>query len=64
VQVLLSPYRDDWPTEFERLAALIGAALGSNAIAVDHIGSAAVPGLAAKDVIDVQSAGRAEALVS
>ncbi len=51
---MLSPYRDDWPTEFERLAARLRSALGSFAIAVDHIGSTAIPGLAAKDVIDVQ----------
>jgi dephospho-CoA kinase len=54
MQVLISPYRDDWPTEFEQLAARLRSTLGSTAIAVDHIGSTAVPGVAAKDVIDVQ----------
>jgi GrpB-like predicted nucleotidyltransferase (UPF0157 family) len=54
MQVLISPYRDDWPIEFEQLAARLRSTLGSTAIAVDHIGSTSVPGLAAKDVIDVQ----------
>jgi dephospho-CoA kinase len=54
VGVVLSAYRDDWPAEFERLAARLRTAVGTIALSVDHIGSTAVPGLAAKDVIDVQ----------
>ncbi len=54
MQVVLSAYRDEWPAEFERLAARLRSALGTTALAVDHIGSTAVPGLAAKDVIDAQ----------
>lgn len=48
------PYRDAWPTEFTAIAAELGAALGSLALRIDHIGSSSVPGLAAKDVIDIQ----------
>ncbi len=48
------PYRLDWPVEFERLAARIRTALGQRALRVDHIGSTSVPGLSAKDVIDIQ----------
>jgi GrpB-like predicted nucleotidyltransferase (UPF0157 family) len=47
-------YRDDWPLQFETLAADLRCALGDVAIRIDHIGSTAVPGLPAKDVIDVQ----------
>jgi len=47
-------YRDCWPDEFRALAARLRVALGSLALRIDHIGSTAVPGLAAKDVIDVQ----------
>lgn len=47
-------YRDSWPEEFRALAVRIRAALGPLALRIDHIGSTAVPGLAAKDVIDVQ----------
>ncbi|WP_324678268.1 GrpB family protein [Hymenobacter sp. GOD-10R] len=52
--VVLLPYQAEWADEFtataRRLQALVGAAL----LRVDHIGSTAVPGLVAKDVIDVQ----------
>jgi GrpB-like predicted nucleotidyltransferase (UPF0157 family) len=54
VRVVLSAYRDEWPAEFERLAVRLRSALGTTGLAVDHIGSTAVPGLAAKDVIDAQ----------
>jgi GrpB-like predicted nucleotidyltransferase (UPF0157 family) len=43
-----------WPTEFEAIATAIRDALGPLALRVDHIGSTSVPGLPAKDVIDVQ----------
>jgi GrpB-like predicted nucleotidyltransferase (UPF0157 family) len=43
-----------WPTEFEAIAVALRKALGPLAVRVDHIGSTAVPGLPAKDVIDVQ----------
>jgi GrpB-like predicted nucleotidyltransferase (UPF0157 family) len=36
------------------LAAPLRAALGKTAVRIDHIGSTAVPGLAAKPIIDVQ----------
>lgn len=47
-------YRPEWPGEFARYADMLQAALGGLALSVDHIGSTAVPGLAAKDVIDIQ----------
>jgi GrpB-like predicted nucleotidyltransferase (UPF0157 family) len=45
-----------WKLEFQRLADEIRERLGATALRVDHIGSTAVPGLAAKDVIDIQVA--------
>ncbi len=48
------PYDADWPAEFAAIAAEVRAALGDLALRVDHIGSTSVPGLAAKDIIDVQ----------
>jgi GrpB-like predicted nucleotidyltransferase (UPF0157 family) len=42
-----------WPEEFDRIAAEIRSAVAP-VERVDHIGSTSVPGLAAKDVIDVQ----------
>jgi GrpB-like predicted nucleotidyltransferase (UPF0157 family) len=43
-----------WPAEFDAIATRVREALGPLALRVDHIGSTAVPGLPAKDVIDVQ----------
>ncbi|WP_421990504.1 GrpB family protein [Roseococcus sp.] len=46
-------YRSDWPAQFRRLARGIWQAAPAASI-IHHIGSTAVPGLAAKDVIDIQ----------
>ena len=48
------PYKASWPEEFTGIGAEVRAALGDTALAVHHIGSTSVPGLAAKDVIDIQ----------
>lgn len=50
----LSAPQDEWPAEAARLIARLTRALGERAVTVDHIGSTAVPGLVAKDVIDLQ----------
>ena len=42
-----------WPEEAERLAESIRGALGTDALAVEHIGSTAVPGLLAKPILDL-----------
>ena len=44
----------DWPAQAARLAARIADALGDRAVRVDHVGSTSVPGLPAKDVVDLQ----------
>jgi GrpB-like predicted nucleotidyltransferase (UPF0157 family) len=46
-------YDTSWPDTYGRLAELIRSALGSAVLALDHVGSTAVPRLAAKPVIDV-----------
>jgi GrpB-like predicted nucleotidyltransferase (UPF0157 family) len=46
-------YDDGWPARFAEHRDRIVAALGARARIVEHIGSTAVPGLAAKDVVDV-----------
>ncbi|HVV20960.1 MAG TPA: dephospho-CoA kinase, partial [Pseudonocardiaceae bacterium] len=43
-----------WPAQAERLMARLRYAAGDRALRVDHIGSTSVPGIAAKDVIDIQ----------
>jgi GrpB-like predicted nucleotidyltransferase (UPF0157 family) len=47
-------YQERWAKEFESLAQQLREALGTLALRVDHIGSTSVPGLAAKDIIDIQ----------
>jgi len=49
-------YNPRWPAEFKAIAADLRDALGERALRIDHIGSTAIPGLAAKDRIDVQIA--------
>ncbi|HEU0090322.1 MAG TPA: dephospho-CoA kinase [Pseudonocardiaceae bacterium] len=51
--VLVAP-DPDWPQQAQRVIARIAAAAGSRAHRIEHIGSTAVPGLPAKDVLDVQ----------
>ncbi|WP_427383054.1 dephospho-CoA kinase [Janibacter sp. G56] len=43
-----------WPQQAARILARIGHAVGERAVTLDHIGSTSVPGLVAKDVIDLQ----------
>src|SRR3982751_5115303 len=52
--VIVVPYRDEWPQEFRRRGAALRSILGNSAARIDHIGSTSVPGLAAKDIIDLQ----------
>ena len=48
--IVIVDYSPAWPLEFERLRDRAAAAAGDIAIAIEHIGSTAVPGLAAKPV--------------
>ena len=43
-----------WPAQAQRILARLRTACGHRAVRVDHIGSTAVAGMAAKDLIDVQ----------
>ena len=49
----LEPHRPEWATRFEAERRRIAAALGEAAAAIQHIGSTAVPGLAAKPIVDI-----------
>lgn len=53
---VLEPHRQNWAQQAARIAARLAAAAPDLILAVDHIGSTSVPGLAAKDVIDLQVA--------
>ena len=50
----IKPYNPQWPIEFEQIRGEIAKILGDQALCIDHIGSTSVPGLAAKDIIDIQ----------
>jgi GrpB-like predicted nucleotidyltransferase (UPF0157 family) len=47
-------YDDSWPQQFTSIAAEVRTCLESLALRIDHIGSTSIPGLAAKDRIDIQ----------
>jgi dephospho-CoA kinase len=51
---VLVPYDPSWPVQARRIVARLNTACGHHAVRIDHIGSTAVQGLAAKDVIDIQ----------
>jgi len=52
-ELFLSDPDDTWPAAYAVHEARIREALGDTALAVEHIGSTSVPGLAAKPIIDV-----------
>lgn len=51
--IVIVEYEPSWPREFERLRDRASRAVGGFAVAIEHVGSTAVPGLAAKPVIDL-----------
>ena len=51
--MLILPYQVHWPVAFAEIAATLSSGLAGLTIKVHHVGSTAVPGLAAKDIIDV-----------
>jgi GrpB-like predicted nucleotidyltransferase (UPF0157 family) len=51
--VVIVEYDPSWPATFEELRDRLAATLGPLAVAIEHVGSTAVPGLAATPVIDL-----------
>lgn len=51
--VTLVPYSSAWPALFAQVRDELAGVFAPTPVAVEHIGSTAVPGLAAKPVIDV-----------
>jgi dephospho-CoA kinase len=52
--VSVVPPDPTWVAQGDRLSSRVAAAAGATAVRVDHIGSTAVPGLAAGDLVDLQ----------
>jgi GrpB-like predicted nucleotidyltransferase (UPF0157 family) len=53
-EIILLEWSPAWTGDFQNIAQTLQQGLGDLALRIDHIGSTSVPGLAAKDVIDVQ----------
>src|SRR5260370_42693885 len=51
--IVVSDYDPNWPILFEQESMRIKKALGSFALAIEHMGSTAVPGLPSKPIIDL-----------
>ena len=51
--VELFSYSDEWPAIFEAEKILISNALGNALIRIEHFGSTSIPGITAKDTIDI-----------
>lgn len=51
--IIIEDYDPHWPEQFELLRSHIAPALAPLAAAIEHVGSTAVPGLAAKPIIDM-----------
>ena len=51
--MLIQEYQEEWPEKFEAIRQTLLNALAGLAIEIEHIGSTAVPGLAAKAIIDM-----------
>jgi dephospho-CoA kinase len=54
----LAPYDETWLQQGRRLCARVASAVGPQGRGVEHTGSTAIPGIRAKDVIDLQLAVR------
>ena len=52
--IRIAPYDGEWPALFDAFGRMLRDALGDVALRIDHIGSTAVRGLAAKPTLDVQ----------
>jgi GrpB-like predicted nucleotidyltransferase (UPF0157 family) len=52
--VIIVAYQQRWPVEFAQIGQRIRSVAGPAILRIDHIGSTAVAGLGAKDIIDLQ----------
>jgi GrpB-like predicted nucleotidyltransferase (UPF0157 family) len=59
-RVVIAEYDPGWPALFERIAEPVRRAVAELEADVEHVGSTAVPGLAAKPVVDIDVVVRAE----
>jgi len=53
LRVRLAEHDPQWSLDYSRLARRVQVALAGEIVALEHVGSTSVPGLAAKPVIDM-----------
>ncbi len=53
-EIVIVAYRADWEQQFAEVAREIRKTVADEIVRIDHIGSTAVPNLAAKDILDIQ----------
>ncbi|MCJ1275689.1 hypothetical protein MMC21_003492 [Puttea exsequens] len=56
MEVIISPYQEEWPRQFESIKAELAGDLSDEGLpytSIEHIGSTSVHGLAAKPIIDL-----------
>lgn len=51
--MLITEYQEKWAGDFSKIKEIIDSALAGLEYSIEHIGSTAVPGLAAKPIIDI-----------
>jgi GrpB-like predicted nucleotidyltransferase (UPF0157 family) len=51
--IIVLPYDEAWPSLYQKEQARIECAIGPWVEEIEHVGSTAVPGLAAKPIIDI-----------
>lgn len=54
--VILQEYNPEWPVLFTQEKELLRNAFGKRILAIEHIGSTAIPGMPAKPIIDINVA--------
>ena len=61
---LIQPYQSTWKTQFLSIQRLLQNTLKNTIIGIEHVGSTAVPNLAAKAIIDIDIVYEKEAIFS
>ncbi|ETT52149.1 GrpB family protein [Paenibacillus sp. FSL H7-689] len=51
--IIIEDYNNEWPEMFSDLKSIIEQRLGDLVLRIEHVGSTAVPGLAAKPILDI-----------
>ena len=52
-RLVIETYDPHWPARYEQERDLILRAIGQRLVAIEHVGSTAVPGLGAKPIVDI-----------